>query len=94
MLGHDLHNQAKRIPASIARLESYIRAFQGRTAFFDVPLHYKFHNASKKDADYDLRYLMKETLLERRPWDAVTFVDNHEFEQLISTAFRTLTSYS
>ena len=49
---------------------------------FDVPLHYKLHDASKAiakdDVDVDLRNIFKRTLVERHPLGAVTFVDNHE----------------
>ena len=46
--------------------------------FFDVPLHYNFHNASKDGSAYDLRRIMDDSVLQLRPGDAVTFVDNHE----------------
>ncbi|PSR75546.1 hypothetical protein PHLCEN_2v9026 [Hermanssonia centrifuga] len=46
--------------------------------FFDVPLHYNFHKASKAGSSYDLRTILNKTLVKERPGDAVTFVDNHE----------------
>ncbi|KZO96750.1 glycoside hydrolase family 13 protein [Calocera viscosa TUFC12733] len=58
-------------------IERYIRFFENNIAFFDVPLHYKFHRASKDDG-FDLRGLISGTLLSQRPGDAVTFVDNHD----------------
>ncbi len=48
-----------------------------QTSFFDVPLHQNLHNASKDD-NYDLRKILNRTILNKRPEDAVTFVDNHE----------------
>ncbi|THH06432.1 hypothetical protein EW145_g4101 [Phellinidium pouzarii] len=62
----------------ISLLEEYVRLLHGSSSFFDVPLHYNLHNASKHGQHYDLRNILKGTLVERRPWDAVTFVDNHE----------------
>ncbi|KAH7915609.1 glycoside hydrolase family 13 protein [Hygrophoropsis aurantiaca] len=56
----------------------YVRAFQGQTAFFDVPLHSNFHRASKQGKLYDLRTIFNSTLVKARPGDAVTFVDNHD----------------
>jgi alpha-amylase len=47
-----------------------------QTAFFDVPLHDNFYRASK--GPFDLRRILDNTLLKVRPYDAVTFVDNHE----------------
>lgn len=46
--------------------------------FFDVPLHYKFHEASEAGSAFDLRTIFENTIVGFRPGDAVTFVDNHE----------------
>ncbi|KAL4071996.1 glycoside hydrolase family 13 protein [Scleroderma citrinum] len=56
----------------------YIKAFQGQTAFFDVPLHHNFRNANKAGSSYDLRYIFDSSLVGVRPGDAVTFVDMHD----------------
>lgn len=56
----------------------YIKAFKGETAFFDVPLHMNFNQASRQRARYDLRNLLKDTIVQVKPGDAVTFVDNHD----------------
>ncbi|MED1467632.1 alpha-amylase [Bacillus salipaludis] len=45
---------------------------------FDVPLHYKLHEASKAGADFDLTTIFNETLVSTNPTHAVTFVDNHD----------------
>ncbi|MGI1805218.1 alpha-amylase [Exiguobacterium sp. TDN 0502] len=45
---------------------------------FDVPLHYKFHEASKQGQEFDLTTLFADTLVESHPTNAVTFVDNHD----------------
>ncbi|KAI0303756.1 glycoside hydrolase family 13 protein [Multifurca ochricompacta] len=62
--------------AELARLLPWVHAFQGQTTFFDVPLHDNFHRASK--GPFDLRCILDKTLLKTRPYDAVTFVDNHD----------------
>ncbi|KAL5485987.1 hypothetical protein ACEPAI_7031 [Sanghuangporus weigelae] len=59
-------------------LEHYVDLLRGSTSFFDVPLHYNFHNASKQGPSFDLRHMFKNALVGRRPWEAVTFVDNHD----------------
>jgi len=46
-------------------------------AVFDTPLHHNFHNASL-DANYDLRRILRGSLVEIRPKDSVTFVENHD----------------
>ncbi|KXN84750.1 Glucan 1,4-alpha-maltohexaosidase [Leucoagaricus sp. SymC.cos] len=62
----------------IRKLLPYVRMFKGETAFFDVPLHMSLCQASKQRSRYDLRTIFSGTLVERRPRDAITFVDNHE----------------
>ncbi|KAI0342861.1 glycoside hydrolase family 13 protein [Trametopsis cervina] len=66
--------------ANINAIKPYIRAFEGLVTFFDVPLHHKFHEASKVGSKYDLRTIFKDTVAQLRPGDAVTFVDNHEYQ--------------
>ncbi|CAA7267009.1 unnamed protein product [Cyclocybe aegerita] len=56
----------------------YIRAFKGETAFFDVPLHMNFNQASRERTRYDLRKILRDTIVQVKPNDAVTFVDNHD----------------
>lgn len=58
-------------------LHFYLTIYQ--TAFFDVPLHMNFHNASRRRSQFDLRCILKDTFLNARPNDSVTFVDNHEY---------------
>lgn len=48
---------------------------------FDVALHYNLNEASEKGRDYDLRDLLKGTLVEICPDQAVTFVDNHDSQK-------------
>jgi alpha-amylase len=62
-------------------LQNYIDALEGRTHLMDVPLHNNFHEAGKSDS-YDLRNLLKGTLLERRPERTITFVDNHDTQPM------------
>lgn len=54
-------------------------AYHLQTAFFDVPLHMNFHQASIHHSRYDLRGILHNTILKAKPGDAVTFVDNHEY---------------
>lgn len=59
-------------------LENYIEKTAGMISLFDVPLHFNLYNASKAPEQFDLRNIMKDTLLEQNPELAVTFVDNHD----------------
>jgi alpha-amylase len=54
----------------------------GQVSLFDVPLHYNFHQASKAGGNYDMRYILKGTLMEKAPLLAVTFVENHDSQPL------------
>lgn len=66
----------------INALHWYLDAVEGRLSVFDVPLHYNFHEASKKYADYDMRRILDNTLMQQRSTHAVTFVENHDSQPL------------
>jgi alpha-amylase len=63
-------------------LSWYIGNAGGRLSLFDVPLHYNFHRASKGGGNYDMRQILDNTLMQRLPMFAVTFVDNHDTQPL------------
>ena len=64
--------------ADVNILEEYLRDCGGCMSLFDVPLHYNFFQASNSGGEFDMRELLKNTLVERDPTHAVTFVDNHD----------------
>lgn len=66
----------------IEALHEYIHATGGRMSLFDVPLHYNFHRASRMGAYYDMRRILKGTLMTQQPALAVTFVENHDSQPL------------
>ncbi|KAJ7484374.1 alpha-amylase [Mycena latifolia] len=47
-------------------------------AVFDAPLHYNFKEAGDRGREYDLRAIWDGTVVQKRPIDAVTLVENHE----------------
>lgn len=47
-------------------------------SLFDVPLHYHFKQASEANGNYDMRHILQDTLMTKRPDYAVTIVDNHD----------------
>lgn len=63
---------------SMDDMQKYIDLTQGAMRLFDVPLHYKFHEAAKKGRDFDLMKIFDDTLVKTNPLMAVTFVDNHD----------------
>ncbi len=59
-------------------LAGFLERTGDRLHVLDVPLHFRFHEASHGGGHFDMRKLLTGTLLERRPDRAVTFVDNHD----------------
>jgi alpha-amylase len=59
-------------------LEAYAEATEGRTTFFDVPLHYALAAMSDGEGAYDMRDLRFAGFSEIHGSAAVTFVDNHD----------------
>lgn len=59
-------------------LTSYLHDCNHCMMLFDVALHFRFEQASKNPEGFDLRGLAADTLYEREPTYACTFVDNHD----------------
>ena len=66
--------------AELNILEKYIEKTEGTLSLFDVPLHFNMFHASTSNGYYDMRYILKNTLVYSKPELAVTFVDNHDTE--------------
>lgn len=64
--------------AELPILEKYIEKTEGTLSLFDVPLHFNMYHASKSNGHYDMRYILRNTLLSSREDLSVTFVDNHD----------------
>ena len=73
----DLFCMAEYWSPSAEILQTYIDKSEGRTQLLDVPLHNNFYEAGKTKS-FDLRNLFKNTLIERKPELAISFVDNHD----------------
>lgn len=65
----------------IDSLKEYLERVDYEVNLFDVCLHYHLYQASEEGADYDLSGLLKDTLVELFPDQAVTFVDNHDSQK-------------
>ena len=59
-------------------LHDYITLTEGVMSLFDVPLHMKFHDASRGGSNFDMRTMLDSTLVKEQPALAVTFVENHD----------------
>lgn len=62
-------------------LVSYLDQTDEQMALLDVALHFRFHEASIKGRDFDLRTLFDGSLVKSNPLNAITFVDNHDSQQ-------------
>lgn len=65
---------------NIQSLLDYLDYVTEVDTLFDVPLHGHFMQASRDSGNYDMRNIFEDTLVDRRPNKAVTFVDNHDTE--------------
>ncbi|KAK7047862.1 hypothetical protein VNI00_006190 [Paramarasmius palmivorus] len=63
---------------SLEDLEAYLESLGTQFSVFDAPLHYKFKEAGDCANEYDLRTIWDGTVVQKRPIDAVTLVDNHD----------------
>ncbi|PWN39604.1 putative alpha-amylase [Ceraceosorus guamensis] len=64
---------------SIETIVHYVTNFEGeQMSLFDAPLHYNFKEASDAAENFDLRKVLDGTMMQKRPIDAVTLVENHD----------------
>jgi alpha-amylase len=78
--GRDLFTVAEYWDFSVDVLLDYLN--EQEHALFDVPLHMNFFRAGQARGGFNMATLLDDTLLERAPQDAVTFVDNHDTQPL------------
>jgi alpha-amylase len=76
--GRELFAVGEYWSADLEELKAYLGKTEGTTQLFDVPLHFKFVEASKTGKDFDLSKIFEGTLVADNPQLAVTFVDNHD----------------
>jgi alpha-amylase len=82
--GRELSCVAEYWTADLRALHWFLDTAGPRISLFDVPLHYNFHTASRAGEQFDMRGLLRGTLMEQRPTQAVTFVSNHDSQPLQS----------
>ncbi|MBD2566635.1 alpha-amylase [Anabaena lutea] len=81
-VGKDLFAVGEYWEDDITSLHWYLDTVENKMSLFDVPLHFNFHRASKAGGDYDMRSILDGTLMQERPTQAVTFVENHDSQPL------------
>ena len=81
-VGKDLFAVGEYWDDDITSLHWYLDTVENKMSLIDVPLHFNFHRASKSGGDYDMRTILDGTLMQERPTQAVTFVENHDSQPL------------
>ena len=76
--GSELFSVGEYWSAEVDELEGYLATTNGAVSLFDVPLHNNFNRASNSGNGFDMRMIFDGTLVQRNPWKAVTFVENHD----------------
>jgi alpha-amylase len=76
--GRELFTVGEYWSGDVDLLHRYITATGGSMSLFDVPLHYRFRDASLAGPAYDLRTIFDRTLVKEQSALAVTAVDNHD----------------
>lgn len=76
--GRELFAVGEYWSCDLERLTHHLAATEGTHSLFDVPLHFRFRQASLAGAGFDLRTLADGSLVGVAPMRAVTFVDNHD----------------
>lgn len=74
----ELFSVAEYWSGNVDDLHGYISASANTLSLVDVPLHYKFYQASQSGSNFDLRTIFERTLVKEQPAKAVTFVENHD----------------
>lgn len=62
----------------LSKLTHYLDVTGNCMSLFDVPLHFSFLKAATSDGQFDMGAILNGSLVQARPEQAVTFVDNHD----------------
>ncbi|MBR6403936.1 MAG: alpha-amylase [Eubacterium sp.] len=76
--GKELFTVGEYWHGDVRVITDYLEAIKSEASLFDVPLHYNLYHCSKAGGSYDLRTILDNTLMQKNPIKAVTFVDNHD----------------
>ncbi|HRX62892.1 MAG TPA: alpha-amylase [Candidatus Competibacter sp.] len=80
--GRELFAVGEYWSPDVNALHLYLNRLGPHMSLFDVALHYNFHFASRMGGNYDMRRILDNTLMQQRPYQAVTFVENHDSQPL------------
>ena len=63
---------------NVKDLLRYLDQVDNCMSLFDVPLHFNIRDMSYAEGNYNMAHILNNTLLQRRPKQAITFIDNHD----------------
>jgi len=81
---------------SFQTIDGYLNQLGTQFSIFDTPLHYNFVEAASGGSNFDMRKIFDGSLVQYRPQDAVTLVNNHDtqpcqaLESFVPTFFQPL----
>ena len=78
--GKELFSIGEYWSANLDVILEYMEKTNNCMSLFDVPLHFNLYKASTSNGDFDMRTIFNGTLVEARPEQAITFVNNHDTE--------------
>lgn len=77
-VGKDFFVVGEYWSGELEKLTHYLDVTENSLSLFDVSLHYSFLQAATSDGNFDMSKLFEGSLVQERPENAVTFVDNHD----------------
>ncbi len=77
-IGRNLFAVGEYWSTDINHLLHYLDVNNNCLSLFDVPLHQTFYQISYADGNMDMGAVFSHTLVQERPGNCVTFVDNHD----------------
>lgn len=76
-VGRELFVVGEYWKSELSLLQGYLGS-ERAMSLFDVYLHFRLHDASLSNGEFDLSKIFDDTLVQADPTHAVTFVDNHD----------------
>ncbi|QSS98744.1 alpha-amylase [Pontibacillus sp. ALD_SL1] len=76
--GQEMYTVAEYWQNDLAAIQNYLSKTEYTHSAFDAPLHYNFYEASSSGGNFDMRNILKGTLVSTNPTKAVTLVENHD----------------
>lgn len=67
--------------ADLNELTQFLEDNEFKLSVFDVCLHYNFYAVNYANGNFDMRNILKNTVVERFPQNTVTFVENHDTQK-------------